>query len=330
MNYRLSQENPISRRQNVDENPEHQFGYLSGTRKICRYNLRPMNKTLIGLLCGLGAASIWGGMYVVSKVVLEIIPPFTLVTLRLLLGALTLTIVLLFKGFPSISRSQVLQVLGVGFVGYGVSLSMQFIGTKLSTAANGSLVTSATPAFVLLFAWMLLGERITSRRLLALFLATLGVITVIDPRSAQLNPDLFIGNLFLIGAAITWALYSVLVRKVTRSTDVLLFSTIAFLGGLPVTVPASVRELSTIGLGEISLAVVAGVLFIGIISTALAMVLWNTAFTFVAASLASLTFFAQPVVGTLLGAFFLGETITPLFILGGLLIGIGIIIASRE
>ena len=59
-----------------------------------------MNKTLVGILCGLGAASIWGGMYVVSKVVLEIIPPFSLVSLRLLLGALTLAIVLLMRGFP--------------------------------------------------------------------------------------------------------------------------------------------------------------------------------------------------------------------------------------
>jgi len=289
-----------------------------------------MNKTIIGLLCGLGAASIWGGMYVVSKVVLEIIPPFTLVTLRLLLGVLTLVIVLLIKGFPAISQKQILQVLGVGFVGYGISLSLQFIGTKLSTAANGSLVTSATPAFVLLFAWLLLGEKITSRRLLALFLATLGVIAVIDPRSAQLNPDLFLGNLALIGAAISWALYSVLVRKVTQFTDVLLFSMLAFLGGLPVSIPASVWELSTFGVGEITLGVVGGVLFIGIISTALAMVLWNTAFAYVDASIASLTFFAQPVVGTLLGILILGEEVTPLFLLGGILIGSGLIISSRE
>ncbi|HEX9389225.1 MAG TPA: DMT family transporter, partial [Anaerolineales bacterium] len=125
-----------------------------------------MNRTVVGILCGLGAASIWGGMYVVSKVVLEIIPPFSLVTLRLLLGAITLVIVLFIRGFPNISRRQIWQVLGVGFVGYGISLSLQFLGTKLSTAANGSLVTSATPAFVLLFAWMLLKERITPRRLL--------------------------------------------------------------------------------------------------------------------------------------------------------------------
>jgi len=289
-----------------------------------------MSKNVIGLLCGLGAASIWGGMYVVSKVVLEIIPPFLLVTLRLVLGAITLAIVLLIRGIPRITRTQLLQFLGVGFVGYGISLSLQFLGTKLSTAANGSLVTSATPAFVLLFAWMLLKERITSRRMLALLLATLGVIAVIDPRSAQLDPELFLGNLFLIGAAVTWALYSVLVRKVAQNTDVLLFSMVAFIGGLPVSSAAGAWELSTVAIGQITLGVVGGVLFLGVISTALAMVLWNTAFAYVDASLASLTFFAQPVVGTFLGWLFLHERITPLFVLGGVLIGVGLIISSNE
>lgn len=288
------------------------------------------NKTLIGLLCGLGAAAIWGGMYVVSKVVLEIIPPFALVSLRLILGIVTLAIVLLLRGFPSVPRNQLLQVIGVGFVGYGISLSLQFLGTKLSTAANGSLVTSATPAFVLLFAWLLLKETITPRRLLALALATLGVIAVIDPRSAQLNPSLFLGNILLLGAAVTWALYSVLVRKATQNMDVLVFSMIAFFGGLPVTVPASAWESGTTGFGEITMGVIGGILFLGVISTALAMVLWNTAFAFVDASLASLTFFAQPVVGTFLGWLFLGEQITPLFLLGGFLIGLGLVVASRE
>lgn len=289
-----------------------------------------MNRRLTGILCGLGAASIWGGMYVVSKIVLEIIPPFSLVALRLILGALTLVIILWIRGFPKISRRQFIQVLGVGLVGYGISLSLQFLGTKMSTAANGSLVTSATPAFVLIFAWLLLKEQITTRRLAALILATLGVVAVIAPRSAQLNPELFLGNLALIGAAMTWALYSVLVRKATQSLDVIPFSLIAFLGGLPVTVPAGAWELTTIRVGEISLGVVGGVLFLGIISTAIAMVLWNNAFALVDASLASLTFFAQPVVGTVLGWLFLGERITPLFLLGGLLIGLGLVISSRE
>lgn len=304
--------------------------HCSAQRNNHRYNPLLMNKTLVGILCGLGAASIWGGMYVVSKVVLDIIPPFLLVSLRLLLGAFTLWIVLAVRGFPEINRKQFWQVIGVGLVGYGVSLGLQFLGTKLSTAANGSLVTSATPAFVLLFAWGLLRERISPQRLIALMLATLGVIAVIDPRTAELEPGLFLGNLLLLGAAVTWALYSVLVRKTTQRLDVLPFSLIAFLGGLPVSLPAGVWEWKTIGIGEISLGVVGGVLFLGIISTALAMVLWNTAFAYVDASLASLTFFAQPVVGTFLGWLFLDERITPLFLLGGVLIGLGLLISSRE
>jgi len=288
------------------------------------------NKAAFGVLCGLGAASIWGGMYVVSKVVLEIIPPFALVALRLILGILTLAVVVAFRGGLKITRTQFIQVFGVGFVGYGVSLSLQFLGTKLSTAANGSLVTSATPAFVLLFAWVVLSEKITSRKFFALLLATLGVVAVIDPRSAKLDPNLFIGNIFLLGAAVTWALYSVLVRKVTQNLDVLPFSLIAFIGGLPVAIPAAAWEVTKADIGAINLAIVGGVLFLGIVSTALAMILWNTAFAILDAGAASLTFFAQPVVGTLLGWFFLGEKITPLFLLGGVLIGIGIFISARD
>jgi drug/metabolite transporter (DMT)-like permease len=288
------------------------------------------NNSISGLLSGLTAAAIWGGMYVVSKVVLEIIPPFALITTRLVLGGLTLWLILAWQGKLKISNRQFWQVAGVGLIGYGISLGLQFIGTKLSTAANGSLVTSATPAFVLLFAAWILREKITAGRLAALFISTLGVVAVIDPRTSQLNPELFLGNLALLGAALTWALYSVLIRRVTRHLDVMLVSLVAFLGGLPVSVPAGAWEVQTLGLGTITPGVIGGILFLGIISTALAMVLWNTAFARLDASVASLTFFAQPVVGTLLGWLFLEERITGLFVLGGVLIASGLLIAARE
>ncbi len=183
---------------------------------------------------------------------------------------------------------------------------------------------------VLLFAALLLREKITLRRLLALIVASLGVLAVIDLRTAQLSPDLFLGNIYLVAAALTWALYSVLIRVATRSMGVLSTSLIAFAGGLPVSVPLGAWEACAQGYGLITPGVIGGILFLGIISTALAMYLWNTAFATLPAGVASLTFFAQPVVGTILGAIFLGDKITPLFIFGGLLIGIGLIIASTE
>lgn len=291
--------------------------------------------TFAGLISGLTAASIWGGMYVVSKVVLEVIPPFTLLLIRLIMGALGLGIVIYFrnrktKTVQPISREIFWRSFLVGVVGYGISLGFQFVGTKLSTASNGSLVTSATPAFVLLFAPFLLGEKPTTRRVIALVLSTLGVLAVIDPRTAELSPSLFWGNMSLLAAALTWALYSVLVRKVSQTQDLLTSSTIMLLGGVPSSIAFSIWEINTIGIGEITLGIIGGLLFLGIVSTAIAMFLWNYAFAELPAAVASLTFFAQPVVGSLLGWFFLSEEITKLFIAGGILIGIGIIVASRE
>ena len=288
-----------------------------------------------GLFAGLGAASIWGGMYVVSKVVLEVIPPFALLTLRLIMGAMTLGAIIYFRNRNTPTKTVhakdfFWKSLMVGFVGYGISLGFQFVGTKLSTASNGSLVTSATPAFVLIFAPFLLGEKTTPRRIIALIISTLGVIAVIDPRNAELSPTLFWGNISLLSAALTWALYSVLVRKVSQAGDLLTSSAVMLLGGLPSSLALGSWEVNTQGVGNISIGIIGGLLFLGIISTALAMFLWNYAFAELPAAVASLTFFAQPVVGTLLGWFFLAEKITPLFIAGGVLISIGILIATRE
>ena len=280
-------------------------------------------------MSGLAAAAIWGGMYVVSKVVLDVIPPFALLTLRLLLGILALGVFVLRRGGSPAGRLK-FELVAVGLIGYGISLGFQFTGTRLSTASNGALVTSATPAFVLLFAAWILGEPVTRQRLLALLLSSLGVLAVIDPRTASLSPQLFWGNLCLVAAALTWALYSVLVRKVSQRSDLLWASWLFFWGGLPVSIPVGAWELQTMPLGQITPGVILGVLYLGVISTALAMFLWNRAFALLPAGTASLTFFAQPVVGAGLGALFLGEKLSLFFLFGGALIGLGLWLAASE
>jgi drug/metabolite transporter (DMT)-like permease len=75
---------------------------------------------------------------------------------------------------------------------------------------------------------------------------------------------------------------------------------------------------------------ISGVLYLGLVSTALAAFLWNWAFEHLEAGLASLTFFAQPLVGAALGAVFLGERLTPLFLLGASLILFALWVGSRR
>ncbi len=286
-----------------------------------------MQKTL-AILSGLAAASIWGGMYVVSEVVLETIPPFTLLSLRLLLGILVLGTILLVRNPGAVRREAWLPLLGVGAIGYGLSLGLQFVGTKLSTASNASLVTSASPAFMIVFAAILLGERITPRRLGALVLASAGVLAVIDPRTAQMDEATLWGNMALFGAAVTWGLYSVLIRRVSFQRGTLGISLVTFVGGFLVGLPAVGIELRDPTLGQITFGIVLGVLYLGVVSTAGAMYLWNKSLALLEAGEVSLLFFAQPVVGAALGALLLGEQLGPGFWLGGVLIAAGLLIAS--
>ncbi len=116
----------------------------------------------------------------------------------------------------------------------------------------------------------------------------------------------------------------------TRGLAVLPVSLVCFLGGLPLTVPAAGIELKILGTGAITPWVILGILYLGVISTGLAMYLWKLAFARLEAGVASLTFFAQPVVGAGLGALLLGEQLNTMFLLGGGLIGVGLILAARN
>lgn len=285
-----------------------------------------------GAIYGIIAASIWGSMYVVSDVVLKVIPPFTLLTFRLLLGLVALlAIYSRTTGLKMPDRSIMLRVLLVGLLGFGFSVGAQFVGTDKSTAVNGALITSASPAFIVLFAVLILREHITPLRLLAVVIASIGVLVILDPAQADFSSDTFIGDIFLAIAAITWGLYSVMVRRVTNqfNLDTLVVTIIAFIGGMFFTIPAGIIELGSRSVGQIDGGIILGVLYLGIISTAVAMWMWNRAFALVPASVASLFFFAQPLSGAILAALFLGQPMTAGLWIGGGLIALGVLLTLK-
>ena len=282
-----------------------------------------------GALYGITAASIWGSMYVISDLVLLVVPPFTLLTLRIGLGLAVLLPLSLGRGHRLPRGSGLRSLLAAGVVGLGLSLGAQFVGTDLSTAVNGALVTSASPAFVVCFAVLLLRERLTLQGLAAIVAASVGVLIILDPASADFAAATFTGDVFLAAAAVTWGLYSALVRRAALrySTPALMVTVVALLGGLLVSIPASLVELAQRPVGPVTTETVLGILYLGVVSTAFALLLWNRAFSLVPATIASLFFFAQPLAGAVLAALFLGQRMTETLWLGGALIALGVLLS---
>ena len=285
-----------------------------------------MNRRLAGALSALTATSIWGGMYVVSDAVLDVIPPATFVLIRYLVALPVLLAALRISRGRGIQRSDWPKLALTAFVGFGVSLLAQFAGTKLSTAAAGALITSATPAFIVLFAWLLLREVASGRQWLGLALATIGVLIVSllgDQPATVEAPDPLLGNIFLIVAAVSWALYSVMVKIHTRTYSALAITLAVTAFGVPMVAPVAAIELQTQTIGVITWPVLAGILYVGVGSTAIAFFLWNKSFELLDATSVSLFFFAQPVVGTALSAIFRRQVLGASFFVGGGLILIG-------
>lgn len=290
-----------------------------------------MLKNYLGQIYLALAASIWGAMYVVSKIVLVVIEPLELVWLRYLVALITLFII----GCAThqswkIRKKDIPIIVSIGVIGYFGSIWAQFAGTQLSTAQMGAVITSATPAFMVLFARLILKEKITFRKAVSVILATVGVLLIVG-LSDGAGSSFHLGGIILGIAALTWALMSVLVKRVPSDYSLLVITSYAILSAFIVMTPVAIPQFSYNQMNAmLQPAIYGGILYIGIVSTAGAFYLWNKGLQMVDAATGGLYFFFQPVVGTLLGWLFLGEQVGIAFWIGTLLILGGVLLISKE
>ena len=205
----------------------------------------------------------------------------------------------------------------------------QFWGTALASAHDGALLTTITPVFVVPIAWLVLRERPGWRVLAGSALALAGVVIVVASQGGALGSSL-LGDALLLISALCWALFTVLGAPIVRRRSALVASTYATLWSILLLAPFVPFELAQRPLGTLTLGTVLAVLYLGWGATALAWFLWYTGVERLAASVAAIFFFAQPLVGGLLSALFLGETLPSGFWLGGAVLAAGIVLASLQ
>ncbi|MEH7308759.1 DMT family transporter [Neobacillus drentensis] len=289
-----------------------------------------MKNTLLGSLYLILASSIWGGMYVVVKVVVSVIPPLELVWLRYLVAIVALLIIgFLTRQNWRIEKRYFLLIIAIGIIGNAISIVAQETGTMLSTAQTGAIITSSTPAFMVIFARLILNERFTLKKGISVCLATIGVLLIVGIGDVNLSSTL--GGIALFIAALTWALMSVLVKRLPSDYSQIVVTTYSILVALIVLTPFVLPRLHEINITQLTpLPIWGGLLYLGIVSTACGFLLWNRGLQMLNASSGGIFFFFQPVVGTLLGWLILGENIGGMFWIGSILIFIGVLFVIIE
>ncbi|OME85170.1 EamA family transporter [Paenibacillus sp. FSL A5-0031] len=289
-----------------------------------------MKNTLLGSLYLSLAASIWGGMYVVVKHVVDLVPPLELVWIRYVIAILALLFIgVVTKQSWRIEKRDLLLVFFIGLIGNTISIITQEVGTMLSTAQMGAIITSTTPAFMVLFARIILKEKITLKKAISIILATIGVSIIVG--NANIDSSLQLGGVSLLIAALTWALMSVLIKRVPRNYSQIVVTFYTTLVAIVLLTPFTVTRLPELDFQALMHpSIWGGLLYLGIISTACAFLLWNRGLQMLNASSGGLFFFFQPIVGAFLGWLLLGEQIGLSFWIGTILIFIGVLLVIRE
>ena len=292
-------------------------------------------------LAPLAAAALWGGMYVVSKWGFAAIPPVTLGFLRVALGAVALFVVVrASRPAPDFSRPDKRRLVALGWW-VTATIVTQFVGTDLTNASQGSLLTVLTPVFTLLLGVAVLSEPLTRRKTAGMGLAAAGTLVVLAGQYdfAAMAAGNAAGIAALLAASFAWAAYTVYGKPLVRKYSALETATYSTLAAVPMLGVLALGELAYSGyalaappraLANLprSLPVVAAVAYLGLASTAAAWYLWYKGLEYVDAGTVAVFFFAQPVVGALLAAAFLGESLGPAFLSGGAVMAAGVYLVS--
>jgi drug/metabolite transporter (DMT)-like permease len=285
------------------------------------------------LLEGTVAVTIWAASFIATKIALREASPFTVVWLRFGMGTLLLGGVLLARhelrrpGWQDIRYFTL-----VGLVGITVHQWLQATGLVTALASTTAWLVSTSPILIAIIGRVFLGERLRRVQMAGIALAFIGVVLVVargDWRGMLQGSFGSVGDGLVALSAGTWAIFTVLSRSgLRRFSPLYMMFYVMLAGWLLATATWSFSEEFIVA-PSLSIEAWAGILFLGVLCSALAYLLWYSALTHLPASQAGALLFLEPLITLGLAAVFLDEQVVVLSILGGLIILAGVWMVMR-
>jgi len=254
-----------------------------------------------------------------------------LVTVRFLIaGAVLVGILVATRRVPALLNAAAhdlsrMALLGLtGILGMGLLL---FASVRYTIAVNAGILINANPIFIVLLA-VCIGERITLGKISGIAIGVLGCVLVVTSRaaqSAQPPENNILGCALAVGAALSWAVFTVAGKGMVRKYGGMVTTTLATVCGSAMLLVVMALRRTPIVTDPTILGWIA---FVGIVPTALGFFLWYHALETVEAGRLGPLQFIAPVGTAAIGAAFLGEEIAHTAVLGMVLVFVGIYCSS--
>jgi drug/metabolite transporter (DMT)-like permease len=279
-----------------------------------------------------GSVLFWSGNFVIGRAMAGDIGPIALAFWRWLTALvvfLPFGILALRRDWPLI-RSRPGLILLQGTFGVAGFNTLVYLGLQDTSATNALLINSFIPVFIILLTALWLREPVSMRRLLAILVSAAGVVALIaqgdidNLLALHFNP----GDLWILLAAASWAIYSISLRWRPAGLSAAAFLTVTMLIGLSILTPVywlvgdqslvwSTANLLTVG-------------YVAVFASISAFLLWNQGVRVIGAASAGQFIHLMPLLGTLMAIVFLGEVLRWHHLLGALAIGLGVYLVVSD
>ena len=287
-----------------------------------------LGKIQLSILALIIANVIWGASFPIYKWALDDIPSLTFVFLRFYIGALIL-LPFVYKDLK-VEREDWWDLFLMSFVGITISISLLILGLKLSSSINAPIIMSMGPVILIIGSFFYLKEKLKRKVILGTLVSLIGVLLiVILPVFKEGLSGSVLGNLFLVGAAITSVVHALLLKKIMPKYKPLPIAFWQFLiGSLPL-LPFFFIELNqTHWTSDINMKIIIGLFFGAVLATAIAHSIYAYGIKFIKASEVGVFTYVDPVATIVVAVPLLHEEITPLYLAGAAFVFLGILIAE--
>ncbi len=263
----------------------------------------------------------------------EFIPPISLAFWRwffCFILLLPFTLVYLKNNFKDYQK-ELFKLFVLGLLGCGICGAFPFIAGKTTTIINMGIIYSSSPIFIILISSIFFREKLSFVQLIGIFICLIGVLLIIIKANIfyLVNLNFAIGDLWMLGASIGWALYTIYLFHWKSKLPLLQRFTLISMFGAISLMPFFIIENIFFAETNFNLNFLAWVLFAALSPSIIAFLLFNFVNKKLGASVTGSVLYLYTVYGAIYGFFFFNENLEMFHLVGSIMVFIGIFMVKN-
>ncbi len=277
--------------------------------------------------------AIWGGTFVAGKHVVAVLSPMMGPFARYVVACVALLVAafVLEGGLPKLSRRQWMATFVLGTLGVFAYNLFFMAALERLPGSRAALIIALNPVITIAISAVMLKEHLSPRRWLGVAIALFGVWIVISHGdiASIASAGIGAGEIFMFGAVTSWALYTIIGRRVLGGLTPLAATNYAALWGTLLLAAAAAPEFGSVTVDEFDGPMIGSLLYLGIGGTALAFVWYYMSVKKLGTAVTSIFNNLVPVFGVAISVLVLGEELLTSMLVGGAIAIAGVMMVSR-